>query len=111
MPCGPGHGHVLGDAVDGALVKVGQHGGEIFAGFSTYEVKSVEFYHLGQGGVIGRYPVHFHMDRKVPQPVQAMNFQGAFIADSSIMIWHFGFNLRVSRRVFSLWAWLWVYLC
>jgi hypothetical protein len=53
-------------------------------GFSTYEVQGVEFYHLGQGGVIGRYPVHFHMDRKVPQPAPKLNFQGTYIADSSI---------------------------
>lgn len=53
-------------------------------GFSTYQVQGVEFYHLGQGGVIGRYPVHFHMDRKVPQPDATIPFAGTYIADSSI---------------------------
>jgi hypothetical protein len=53
-------------------------------GFATYQVQGVEFYHLGQGGVIGRYPVHFHMDRKVPQPTVDPPFLGTYIADSSI---------------------------
>ncbi|HEY3838038.1 MAG TPA: chitobiase/beta-hexosaminidase C-terminal domain-containing protein, partial [Bryobacteraceae bacterium] len=53
-------------------------------GFSTYQVQGVEFYHLGQAGVIGRYPVHFHMDRKVPQPMVNPPFAGTYIADSSI---------------------------
>jgi hypothetical protein len=51
-------------------------------GFKTYQVQGVEFYNLGQGGVIGRYPVHFHMDRLVPQPTA--DFDGTYIADSSI---------------------------
>lgn len=33
---------------------------------------------------IGRYPVHFHMGRKVPQPTRDSAFQGTYIADSSI---------------------------
>jgi hypothetical protein len=37
-------------------------------GFAGYRVQGVEFYHLGQGGAKGRYPVHFHMARKTPQP-------------------------------------------
>ncbi|MEO8924428.1 MAG: chitobiase/beta-hexosaminidase C-terminal domain-containing protein, partial [Caldimonas sp.] len=45
-------------------------------GFATYQVQGVEFYHLGQGGVIGRYPVHFHMDREVPQPTVDPPFAG-----------------------------------
>lgn len=53
-------------------------------GFATYQVQGVEFYHLGQGGVIGRYPVHFHMDRMVPQPSIEPPFDGTYIADSSI---------------------------
>jgi hypothetical protein len=53
-------------------------------GFQNYQVQGVEFYHLGQGGVIGRYPVHFHMDRKVPQPSQSPKYDGTYIADSSI---------------------------
>lgn len=53
-------------------------------GFQSYQVQGVEFYHLGQGGVIGRYPVHFHMDRKVPKPSVDPPFAGTYIADSSI---------------------------
>lgn len=53
-------------------------------GFQAYQVQGVEFYHLGQGGVIGRYPVHFHMDRKVPKPSVDPPFAGTYIADSSI---------------------------
>jgi hypothetical protein len=37
-------------------------------GFAGYRVQGVEFSHLGQGGAKGRYPVHFHMARKTPQP-------------------------------------------
>jgi hypothetical protein len=37
-------------------------------GFASYQVQGVMFYQLGQGGALGRYPVHFHMDRKTPQP-------------------------------------------
>jgi hypothetical protein len=54
-------------------------------GFSTYQVQGVEFYQLGQGGAIGRYPVHFHMTRSVPQPNPMANFLGTYVADSSIV--------------------------
>ena len=37
-------------------------------GFESYQMQGVEFYRLGQGGQKGRYPVHFHMARKTPQP-------------------------------------------
>jgi hypothetical protein len=53
-------------------------------GFQNYQVQGAEFYRLGQGGVIGRYPVHFHMDRKVPQPSQSPKYDGTYIVDSSI---------------------------
>jgi len=36
-------------------------------GFASYQVQGAEFAYLGQGA-IGRYPVHFHMARKTPQP-------------------------------------------
>lgn len=64
----------------------GFYGGQTIMrqGFKSYQVQGVEFYHLGQGGVIGRYPVHFHMDRKVPQPSVEPPFEGTYIADSSI---------------------------
>ena len=47
------------------------YGGHTIArqGMASFQVQGVEFYQLGQGGVKGRYPVHFHMLRKVPQPV------------------------------------------
>lgn len=35
-------------------------------GFDKYQVQGVEFRDLGQGGEKMHYPVHFHMDRKVP---------------------------------------------
>src|SRR5664280_615725 len=51
-------------------------------GFSNFQVKGVEFYRLGQGGVIGHYPVHFHMARKTPQPSDPT--QMPYLRDSSI---------------------------
>ena len=45
-------------------------------GFKTYQVQGVEFYQLGQGGQIGRYPAHFHLARKTPA--------NSFIKDSSV---------------------------
>ena len=64
----------------------GFYGGQTIMrqGFARYQVQGVEFYHLGQGGVLGRYPVHFHMDRVVPQPTVDPPFAGTYIADSSI---------------------------
>jgi hypothetical protein len=46
------------------------YGGHTIArqGFKSFQVQGVEFAYLGQGGAIGRYPVHFHMARKTPQP-------------------------------------------
>ncbi len=45
-------------------------------GFKQIQVQGVEFDQLGQGGVKGRYAVHFHMTRKVPLDT--------FIKDSTI---------------------------
>ncbi len=42
-------------------------------GFASFQVQGVEFYQLGQGGAKGRYPVHFHMDRKTPQAVATID--------------------------------------
>ncbi|HTD57056.1 MAG TPA: hypothetical protein VK670_16815, partial [Silvibacterium sp.] len=53
-------------------------------GFKQFQIQGVEYYHLGQGGVIGRYPVHFHMDRKAPQPTVNPPFGGTYVVDSSI---------------------------
>ena len=44
-------------------------------GFASYQVQGVEFYQLGQGGDIGRYPVHFHMVRKTAQPAATFDDQ------------------------------------
>jgi hypothetical protein len=66
-------------------VAKGYFGGHTVArqGFAQYQVKGVEFYQLGQGGIIGHYPVHFHMARKTSDentPVTA----APYIRDSSI---------------------------
>ena len=62
-------------------VSAGYFGGHtvVRQGFKDYQVKGVEFYHLGQGGVIGHYPVHFHMARKTADSTHA-----PYIRDSSI---------------------------
>jgi hypothetical protein len=75
--------------VDHFLISLGSpanyEGGHTLArqGFSNFQVQGVEFYQLGQGGLIGHYPVHFHMARSVPQPQGS--FLGTFVADSSIV--------------------------
>ena len=38
-------------------------------GFKQVQIQGVEFRQLGQGGLKGRYAVHFHMDRTVPPRV------------------------------------------
>jgi len=45
-------------------------------GFKQVQIQGVEFRQLGEGGLKGRYSVHFHMDRKVPADT--------FVKDSSI---------------------------
>ena len=35
-------------------------------GFKQLQIQGVEFKQLGQGGLLGRYPVHFHVARQVP---------------------------------------------
>ncbi len=52
-------------------------------GFANYQVQGVEFWRLGQGGLIGHYPVHFHMARKTPQPTDDTR-PVTFLKDSSI---------------------------
>jgi hypothetical protein len=87
MIASEGQAPVLSDrSVDHFPVGSGFYGGQTIMrqGFQAYQVQGVEFYHLGQGGVIGRYPVHFHMDRKVPLPSVDPPFAGTYIADSSI---------------------------
>jgi hypothetical protein len=53
-------------------------------GFASYQVQGVEFWRLGQGGIIGRYPVHFHMARKTPQPSDANQPAVTFLKDCTI---------------------------
>ena len=45
-------------------------------GFAAYQVQGVEFRHMGQGGKLGHYPIHFHMVRVTPA--------NTFVMDSSI---------------------------
>jgi len=46
----------------------GYYGGHtmIRQGVKEVKIQGVEFYQLGQGGLKGRYPVHFHLMRKAP---------------------------------------------
>ena len=54
------------------------YGGQVVfrQGFEKLQIQGVEFKQLGQGGLLGRYPVHFHMARKVPE--------GTYVIDSSV---------------------------
>ncbi|NJN46084.1 MAG: hypothetical protein HC808_05935 [Candidatus Competibacteraceae bacterium] len=45
-------------------------------GVAKAQIQGVEFYQLGQGGRMGRYPIHFHMTRKTPPDT--------YVKDSSI---------------------------
>jgi hypothetical protein len=55
-----------------------QYGGQTVyrQGFQKLQVQGVEFAQLGQGGVLGRYAVHFHEARQVPK--------GTYVIDSSV---------------------------
>ena len=53
-------------------------------GFASYRVQGVEFYLLGQGGQKGRYSVHFHMLRKIPQAEQNDKGPLNFLKDCSV---------------------------
>lgn len=68
-------------------------------GFAKFQIQGVEFYQMGQGGHIGRYPVHFHM-------VKDASYTNAFVKDSSIwesstrfVTVHASHNIEVSRNV------------
>ena len=74
-------------------------------GFLNYQVQGVEFYHLGQGGEIMHYPVHFHMARQTPI---ALGSEGpiTFVKDSSVwssmtrwMVIHATQGVRLARNV------------
>ena len=45
-------------------------------GFKQLQIQGVEFAQMGQGGAMGRYPVHFHETRRVPKDT--------YVIDSSI---------------------------
>ena len=51
------------------------YGGQTVArqGFQKLQIQGVEFAQLGQGGLLGRYPVHFHMARRVPADTYVIN--------------------------------------
>lgn len=53
-------------------------------GFASYQVQGMRFYRLGQGGAKGRYSVHFHMLRRVPQPARAGQPPINYLKDCSI---------------------------
>jgi hypothetical protein len=67
-------------------VAAGYYGAQTLVrdGVAQFQVQGVEFDHLGAGGEIGHYPVHFHMVRKAPQPTEVPPFAGTYLADSSI---------------------------
>ena len=46
-------------------------------GFRDFQLQGVELYQLGQGGRMGHYPVHFHLDKDT-------TYTDAFVTDSSI---------------------------
>ncbi|HKD66941.1 MAG TPA: G8 domain-containing protein [Candidatus Binataceae bacterium] len=63
------------------------YGGDTIArqGFASFQVQGVEFYQLGKGGMIMHYPVHFHLARQTPQPINPKtNPPITFLKDSSI---------------------------
>ncbi len=67
-------------------------------GFAKAQIQGVEFRQLGQGGVMGRYPVHFHLVRHVPQDT--------FLRDSSInesmtrwVVLHGAQNVYLERNI------------
>jgi hypothetical protein len=53
-------------------------------GFASFQVQGVGFYLLGQGGALGRYPVHFHMARKTAQPAGPASEPLNYLKDCSI---------------------------
>jgi len=46
-------------------------------GFKEFTVKGVEFFQLGQGGLLGRYATHFHLARLTPD--------GTYLKDNSVV--------------------------
>jgi hypothetical protein len=67
-------------------------------GFKQVQIQGVEFRQLGQGGLLGRYAVHFHMDRRVP----ADTFVKDCSMDESMTRWitiHGSQNILIARNV------------
>src|SRR5262249_22996554 len=77
-----------------------QYGGHVVfrQGFKQLQIQGVEFKQLGQGGLLGRYPVHFHIARRVPKDT--------YVIDSSInesmtrwVVIHSTLGLTLARNV------------
>ena len=73
------------------------YGGQVVfrQGFEKLQIQGVEFKQLGQGGLLGRYPVHFHLARRVPA--------STYVVDSSVnesmTRWFARRHARAQRRV------------
>src|SRR6202030_3193363 len=75
-------------------------------GFEALDIHGVEFFQMGQGGRIMHYPVHFHIARKTPQPVNPTDPPVTFIEDSSVwdsmtrfMVLHASQGVTLARNV------------
>ena len=53
-------------------------------GFEKFQIQGVEFRKMGQGGILGRYPIHFHLARQTPQPAKASDAPVTFVKDSTV---------------------------
>src|SRR5262249_913713 len=67
-------------------------------GFKQLQIQGAEFAQMGQGGILGRYPVHFHIARQVPADT--------YVIDSSInesmtrwMVLHSTRGVTLARNV------------
>lgn len=76
-------------------------GGHILVrqGFGRFQLQGVELYQLGQGGRMGHYPVHFHLDKDT-------SYTNAFLKDSSIwesntrfVVLHATHGVEIARNV------------
>ncbi len=68
-------------------------------GFGRFQLQGVELYQLGQGGRMGHYPVHFHLDKDT-------SYTNAFVKDSSIwdsntrfVVLHATHGVEIARNV------------
>jgi len=76
-------------------------GGHILVrqGFGRFQLQGVELYQLGQGGRMGHYPIHFHIDKDT-------SYTNAFVKDSSIwdsntrfVVLHATHGVEIARNV------------